>query len=208
MSAAAFERALEQQLLLPILRMDDAGVCLGFARTLAANGFGLLEITLDTPDACGLIAQLAAEEVWIGAGTVITAADAEVALEHGARFLVSPGLNPEVAQVAASAGVPYLPGVLSPSEAMQALALGLKLLKLFPASLGGPAYLQQLKGPFPQLRWLVTGGVRLEDLPDWRRAGALAIGYGPRLVSARHLQSHDWNAVAAELGAIRQKLDT
>ena len=205
--ATAFETALERQLLLPILRMDDAGRCLGLARTLAARGFGLLEITLGTPAAAHLIETLAGEGVQIGAGTVCTSQDARRALAAGARFLVSPGLSPEVAGIALGAGVPYLPGVLSPTEVMQALNLGLRLLKLFPASLGGPAYLQQLKGPFPQARWLVTGGVEVADLPAWRAAGALALGYGSRIVSAQALAAGDWEAIGRQVQQLRQRLD-
>lgn len=207
MDSAALARALRQQALLPILRMDDQARCLGLARALAGNGFGLLEITLDTPGALESIATLAQEGVAIGAGTVLTAAEAEAAIEAGAEFLVSPGLGADVAAVAAQAHVAYLPGVLTPSEVTQASALNLDVLKLFPAQVFGPAYLKQIKGPFRRAQWLVTGGVELDQWPLWRAAGAMCFGYGPRLVSAVALAAGDWKVIAAELQSVRRRLD-
>lgn len=200
------EQGLQQQILLPILRMQDAALCLSLAENLIRHGFEIFEITLDTPDACRLIQKLAEQGARVGAGTVMTATEAKLAIAHGAQFLVSPGLSPEVAQVAAKAGVLYLPGVLTPTEITQALKLDLKLLKLFPAMPGGAAYLKQLKGPFRQVAWLVTGGIEIQDIPSWLQAGALAVGYGSRLVSARHLATGNWEAIGKELQSVKKFL--
>lgn len=202
-----FYACLREQVLLPILRMDDAETCLRLSQALRANGFGILEITLDTPDALSLIGQMAADKACIGAGTVITAQQATQAIEQGACFLVSPGLSAEIAGVAREAGVAYFPGVLTSTEVMQAMSLGLTHLKLFPASLGGPDYLQQLKGPFPQIEWLVTGGIPFTEIPAWRAAGVLAVGFGKRIVSPRHLAAGNWKAIEAELQQARRNLD-
>lgn len=207
MDPGDLEQGLQQQILLPILRMQSADLCLDLAGSLIKNGFALFEITLDTPEACRLIQTLSSQGARVGAGTVLTAADAQRALAHGAHFLVSPGLSLDVAKVASEAGVPYVPGVLTPTEITQALNLGLHLLKLFPAVPGGPTYLKQLSGPFKQVSWLVTGGIELADIPAWRQAGAFAVGQGSRLVSAQDLAAGDWQAIGNALQEIRKWLD-
>ncbi|MGV3524814.1 MAG: bifunctional 4-hydroxy-2-oxoglutarate aldolase/2-dehydro-3-deoxy-phosphogluconate aldolase [Candidatus Sericytochromatia bacterium] len=196
---ALFYRELQAQFLLPILRLDDPSQCLLLAESLYHSGFTQLEITLTTPDALGLIARLQRDGIPVGAGTVLTLQDAERALGAGAHFLVSPGLGLEIAALAREAGVPYIPGVYTPSEVMTALAHGLQQLKLFPASHGGLDYLNHLRGPFPQVQWLPTGGLAFADLPAWRRAGVLAVGQGSRLVPPELLRDGDAQALQAHL---------
>lgn len=206
--ADSFFSELHQQLVLPILRMQDPQLCLSFCRVLQQEGFGLLEITLTTPGALKLIQTLAAEGHGVGAGTVLNLNQAQQALAAGARFLVSPALNPEIAQLSQVAAIPYLPGVYTASEVVQALELGLTQLKFFPARPVGPEYLRHLAGPFPQVQWLPTGGIALDEIPDWLSLPVLAIGQGSRLISTTALQDRDWQAVAAELRQIRQRLWT
>lgn len=194
-----FEAQLIRQRLLPILRLGDPALCLKLGQLLSASGFEIFEISLVSADALRVIQQLAQQGIQIGAGTVLNAQAAKAALEHGAQFLVSPGLSPAVAAIAAQAQRPYLPGVYSPSEIMQALELGLDFLKLFPAGPAGKAYLKQLKGPFPEVRWLVTGGIEFAEIQSWLDTGADVIGYGSRLVSPELLAANDWQGVARQL---------
>lgn len=205
-SFTAFYHQLEEQFLLPILRLDEPETCLKLVQCLNETGFSLLEITLTTPDALRLIRQINDQGISCGAGTVLNVAQAESALSAGATFLVSPGLSAGIAAVAAEAQVPYLGGIQTATEVMQALELGLDCLKLFPASSGGIEHLKALRGPFPQMRWLPTGGIEFSELPAWRQAGALAVGQGTRLVSASALKNGDWDTIRAELTDIYQQL--
>ena len=202
-SVASLFSALKQQFLLPILRMSDPQLCLEFCRILSQEGLGILEITLTTPDALSLLHTLSTEGILIGAGTVLTRPQAEAALDAGAVFLVSPGLNPEIAALAHERSVAYLPGVYTASEVMQALALGLTRLKFFPAKPAGPEYLKHLSGPFPEVQWLPTGGLELSEIPLWLKLPLAGIGQGSRLVSAQALHRRDWERVRQELKAIQ-----
>ena len=109
--------------------------------------------------------------------------DAERALEAGASFLVSPTANADLIEWTATGDVPHLPGVLTPSEIDVALSLGAGPVKVFPASVGGPAYLSALQGPFPDLAAVPTGGVDAENAPEYLSRGAIAVGLGSSLTS-------------------------
>lgn len=204
--ADAFLAALEQQRILPILRLEQASRCLKLAQTLFECGFKVLEITLDTPEAPRLIRQLNTMGAITGAGTLKHLEDADRALAAGAQFLVSPGLSLDIARRAQRAQTPYFPGVWTPTEVLLALSHGIQTLKLFPASVGGPEHLKHLRGPFPEVQWLPTGGIGLNEVPAYLQAGALAVGQGTRLVSAAALQAENWAQIAAELQDIQSYL--
>ena len=134
-----------------VLRAGSAERAVAAARALAAGGVTAVEVTFTVPDAPGAIAELAADEsLLVGAGTVLTPDQADAAVRAGARFLVSPGLDDQVLDAAERLGVPALPGVFTPTEVARA-ARRCSLMKLFPASLGGPTLLAALRGPFPDL---------------------------------------------------------
>lgn len=157
------------------------------ARALVAalrqRGVGLIEFTLTTDGALDAIADTAAmADVVVGAGTVLDAGRARAAAEAGAKFLVSPCIEAEVATVADAAGIPYIPGAFSPNEIQRALALRPYAIKVFPASLGGPSYLRQLFGPFPALRAIPSGGIGVEEVGAYIGAGAFAVSLGSNLV--------------------------
>jgi 2-dehydro-3-deoxyphosphogluconate aldolase / (4S)-4-hydroxy-2-oxoglutarate aldolase len=141
----------------------------------------VLEVSLVDPQASRSIERLREElgaGCVVGAGTVITESGAEAALEAGADFLFSPGLNQRVIATAEARGALAIPGVLTASEVTSALALGARLMKLFPAEPLGPAYLKQMLGPFPDLRLVPTGGVGTGNAPAYLSAGAVAVGAG------------------------------
>jgi 2-dehydro-3-deoxyphosphogluconate aldolase/(4S)-4-hydroxy-2-oxoglutarate aldolase len=169
---------LAQHRLLPLLTvhgLEDLG---GLARALRVADLPLVEVTLRTPEALEALQRLRGLGLCVGAGTVRTPKQAEEALEMGALFLVSPALNPEVARVAQGAGVPYLPGVLTPREVEEALALGLTLLKFFPAeAFQGAAVLRAYAEVFPEARFVPTGGIREENLKRYASLpNLLAVG--------------------------------
>jgi 2-dehydro-3-deoxyphosphogluconate aldolase/(4S)-4-hydroxy-2-oxoglutarate aldolase len=172
---------LEQRRIVAVLRAGSAARAVAAGQALAAGGITMLEVTFTVPDATEAIERLAADDsLLIGAGTVLTAAEARAAVRAGARFLVSPHLDHAVLDAAEQLGVPALPGVLTPTE-VAAASRRSSVVKLFPASLGGPAFLRALRGPFPDLDFVPTGGVDAGNLADWLAAGALAVGAGSDL---------------------------
>lgn len=139
-------------------------------KALCDGGLPVAEITFRTACAAEAIALGVKEfpNMHIGAGTVINGEQAERAIAAGAQFIVSPGLSAEVAQVCERAGVPYLPGCATPTEIMQAIAMGIEIVKFFPANVyGGLSAIKALAGPFPQIRFLPTGGVDLNNINEF-----------------------------------------
>ncbi|WP_223172446.1 bifunctional 4-hydroxy-2-oxoglutarate aldolase/2-dehydro-3-deoxy-phosphogluconate aldolase [Microbacterium sp. NIBRBAC000506063] len=135
------------------------------------------------------------DSAYVGAGTVTTAAQAEQAADAGAEFLVSPGTLPSLAEAMRATGRVTMTGALTPSEVMLALELGVDVVKIFPASLGGPGFLGALRGPFPDAPLMPTGGVTPDNVADWFAAGALAVGAGGDLASSALLAASDWDAI-------------
>ncbi|CAM5441992.1 2-dehydro-3-deoxyphosphogluconate aldolase/(4S)-4-hydroxy-2-oxoglutarate aldolase OS=Leifsonia shinshuensis OX=150026 GN=HNR13_000246 PE=3 SV=1 [Leifsonia shinshuensis] len=175
-------------------RIDDpAALC----QALAAGGIRTVEFTFTTPGVEAVIAAAAADPrgALIGAGTVTDARTAEAAIAAGARFLVTPGLSESAAAVARDAGVPIMLGALSPSEVMRAVELGSAAVKLFPASAVGPGYLKDLRGPFPGIPFVPSGGLHAGNAGEWRAAGALAVTAGSSVVSAADIEAAAWEAV-------------
>lgn len=143
-----------------------------------------IEVTFTTPEADRAMRELDDEygdRILLGAGTVTTPEQVERSVAAGASFLVSPGCDPELVPLMLDTGLAVLPGVLTPSEVMLAGTLGIDAVKLFPGSLGGPSYLKALRGPFPGVSFVPTGGVSAENVGDWFAAGAVAVGVGGAL---------------------------
>ncbi len=174
------ERIIETRMI-AILRGFTPEEAVRAGRALADGGAHVLEVSLVDPQAFRSIEGLREElggGCVVGAGTVITESGAEAALEAGADFLFSPGLNHRVIATAEARGALAIPGVLTASEVTSALALGARLMKLFPAEPLGPAYLKQMLGPFPDLRLVPTGGVGTGNAAAYLSAGAVALGAG------------------------------
>lgn len=168
-----------------VLRLRDHTRAVQVAETLAEGGVTALEFTLDDPGGIGAIEKVAArigDHVLVGAGTVTDAAQVAAAREAGARFCVSPHLDPAVVAAANGAGLAPLPGIATPTELLAARRAGARLLKLFPAGPLGTAYLKALKGPFGDAELIPTGGVELDGIRAWLDAGATAVGVGSSLV--------------------------
>jgi 2-dehydro-3-deoxyphosphogluconate aldolase/(4S)-4-hydroxy-2-oxoglutarate aldolase len=186
--------------LLGIVRFPIPGDLDGTVTALTTAGIGLLEITLDTPGALPAIERAASRgSSSIGAGTVLRVEQVRACADAGARFVVSPGCLPDVVGEAHALGLAAIPGALSPTEILTAESLGAEGVKLFPAALGGPAYLRTLRGPFPATRFVPTGGIGLEDAPAYLEAGATCVGLGASLVGRTPPAS------ASELRAIEER---
>src|SRR5712692_3797911 len=155
---------------IPVLTIERESDAVPLARALAEGGLQIIEVALTTPASVAAIAAIAGElpQVAVGAGTLTRAADVAAAVHAGARFLVSPGTTPELAAAALASELPYLPGVATPSEIMAARALGICLMKLFPAeALGGIGFLRALAPVFPGVAFCPTGGIDERSAADY-----------------------------------------
>lgn len=168
---------------IPVIRGDSSQRVIELGKVLLQEGLKAIEITFTVPDAPKVIRELSGHGL-VGAGTVIDLQQFRVALRAGAKFVVSPGVDTRLLEFAQEhQTIPYLPGVYTPSEVMVALKYDLSVLKLFPGELAGTKLLKALKGPFPQTHFMPTGGISNENLADWVRAGAVAVGMGSNLTS-------------------------
>lgn len=183
---------------LAVLRAPSPASALDAIDALLRGGITGIEVTYSTPDAAAVIAEAIrrhGDAALVGAGTVTTAAQAREAADAGAAFLVSPGTTAPVVAAMRATGATVMTGALTPSEVMTAVDLGVDVVKLFPASLGGPAFLKALRGPFPDVPLMPTGGVTPDNLGEWFAAGALAAGAGGDLVPAAALASGDLDEI-------------
>jgi 2-dehydro-3-deoxyphosphogluconate aldolase/(4S)-4-hydroxy-2-oxoglutarate aldolase len=168
--------------LLAIVRSSDPCPLVEIVGAIRRGGIGPVEVTAETPGALEAVRTAADAGDPIGAGTILSVAEARAFAEAGAAFLVSPGLNVDVVRSAIELGVPAVPGALSPTEISAAVDAGAEAVKLFPAGLGGPGYLHALRGPFARVPFVPTGGIRPEDVPAWLEAGAASVGLGATLI--------------------------
>jgi 2-dehydro-3-deoxyphosphogluconate aldolase / (4S)-4-hydroxy-2-oxoglutarate aldolase len=212
MTVADTLRRIEQIGVVPVVRAGSLDEARRAVEAICAGGIPVIEITMTVPDAPAMIREVVqrfGEKVLTGAGTVTNAAQAEICLDAGAEFLVSPGLSIPVLHAASARGKLAIPGVLTPSEIMQALEEGAKLLKIFPCgSVGGPKYIKSLRGPFPDCSFIPTGGVNLANAAEYISASAFALGIGADLVDLAALRRNDSNkitdAARALVDAVRE----
>jgi 2-dehydro-3-deoxyphosphogluconate aldolase/(4S)-4-hydroxy-2-oxoglutarate aldolase len=172
---------LESSPLLGIVRFHDGGDVSGAVDALFRGGIELVEVTIDTPGALAAIELAAGEGRTVGVGTVVSAEQVRACAAAGARFVVSPGMVAEVIRDAQELGLEPVPGVFTATEILMATAAGARVMKLFPASSGGPPYLRALRGPFPTTAIVPTGGVRLDEIVAYFDAGATAVALGSEL---------------------------
>ena len=173
---------LEAGSLVGIVRFHEGGDVSGTMAALVRGGIEQVEVTIDTPGALAAVTEAAGEGRTVGVGTVVDSEQVRAAAAAGARFVVSPGLVPEVIETALELGLEPVPGVFTATEILAATAAGARVMKLFPASCGGPSYLRALRGPFPTIPIIPTGGVRIEDVQAYLDAGATVIALGSELV--------------------------
>jgi 2-dehydro-3-deoxyphosphogluconate aldolase/(4S)-4-hydroxy-2-oxoglutarate aldolase len=186
-----------------VVRAPTADLAIRAVDSLVHGGITGIEITYSTPDVPTVLASLRQrhdKHIVLGAGTVLEITQAIEAVEAGAQFRVSPGLDEEVASVMLATGATTMAGALTPTEVMRAIRLGVHVVKLFPGWLAGPDYLRTLQGPFPNVAVMPTGGVSVENLDSWLRSGALAVGVGSELVSAADIREGRWEEIRAKAG--------
>jgi 2-dehydro-3-deoxyphosphogluconate aldolase / (4S)-4-hydroxy-2-oxoglutarate aldolase len=180
--------------IVPVVRASSAGEACIAAEAVCQGGIPIVEITMTVPGAVELIRELVqncGSEVLIGAGTVLNADAARRCIDAGAEFLVSPGLNIQTVAFAARAGKLIMAGALTPTEVMAAWDAGADFVKIFPCGqVGGAKYIKALKGPFPQIPFIPTGGVNLNTAAEFLEAGSVALGVGGELVQADALKAN------------------
>lgn len=170
--------------LLAVIRGPSKELTLEMVAALVAGGVTGIEITYTTPNAAAVVAALAqrfGDQIVLGMGTLTNPAQAAEATQAGAQFLVSPHTEATLAQAMVATGLPVMMGAFTPTEVMASVQLGSDVVKLFPGSLGGPEYMKALKGPFPKVPMMPTGGVDVDNIADWFAAGAVAVGAGSQL---------------------------
>lgn len=183
----------------PVIAIDDAAQAVPLARALVKGGLRAAEVTFRTDAAAEAMEAIAAEvpDMLLGAGTVLTREQVDRALEAGARFLVSPGFNPDVVEHALSRGALIVPGTATPGEMEQAMALGLEAVKFFPAEQnGGVAKLKAIAGPYKDLRWMPTGGIDAKNLMSYLAFDQILACGGTWMVKKDLIAAGDWEEIA------------
>lgn len=193
-----FYEKLENAALVPVVALNDAKKAVPLSKALYKGGIPAIEVTFRTDAAEEAISLIAKEcpEMFVGAGTVINAKQAETAVKAGAKFIVSPGFVDEVADWAIANSIPYLPGVCTPSDVMNVLLKGLDVMKFFPAEAsGGTNMLKNLGGPFPQVRFMVTGGISPKNMEEYiKTKNVIALG-GSWVSKSSLIDEEDWNTI-------------
>ncbi|MCM6778352.1 bifunctional 4-hydroxy-2-oxoglutarate aldolase/2-dehydro-3-deoxy-phosphogluconate aldolase [Nocardia sp. CDC159] len=178
------------------------------ADALAGAGIRAVELTFTTPDVLDALREASAcERAVIGAGTVLTGAQAAAAIDSGARFLVTPGLREEVARVAARHDIPVVMGAFTPSEVLTALDLGAAAVKIFPARALGPGYLRDLRGPFPDVALIPSGGVNAGNAAEFLANGAAAVTAGTDVVAPADVVAGRWSEIASRAASFVRSMD-
>ena len=159
------------------------------------GGVAAIELTFTVPHADKLIEAMKAKyssgEIIIGAGTVMDAATARIAILAGAEYIVSPYFDPETVKTCNRYGVPSMPGIYTPTEAVHAMECGADVLKVFPGDIAGPAFIKDIHGPIPNAVMMPSGGVDVDNVKDWIKAGAIACGAGSSLIAGAKTGDYD-----------------
>jgi len=186
---------IRQSGVIAILRANSSAQLIAAAEAVRAGGVRAIEVTMTTPGALRVIEEAVArfgDEVLFGAGTVLDAETARAAILAGAAFLVTPTFSREVVRLCRRYSIPVMPGCATPTEMLEAWESGADMIKLFPASNGGPDLLKAILAPLPQIEVVPVGGVNLENAAEFIRKGAAALGVGGELVNQKLLDAKDF----------------
>lgn len=208
MSEEIFSR-IAQLGVVPVIAIENIEAAIPLADALIAGGLPVVEITFRTTAAAEVIRKIAKErpQIIIGAGTVLTAANLEAAQASGAAFAVAPGLNPQTVKQAQAMGLPFMPGIATPSDIELGLSLGCKLLKFFPAEAnGGVGMIEALSAPYKHtgLRFMPTGGVNTSNLESYLKLDTVAAVGGTWIAKKEDLANGKWDAVRDRCQAARE----
>ena len=199
---------IKEQGVVVVIRGNDLQEAIKTVEACYKGGIKVIEVTFTVPRADELIKTLvdkyAGTDMLVGAGTVLDPETARVAMLAGAKFIVSPSLNVETIKICNRYGVPVMSGVMTPTEAQPAMEYGVDILKLFPGDIAKPAGLKALKGPFPHANIMPTGGVSQDNVEEWFKAGAYAVGAGSFLT--KDAKTGDFDKVEKTCKAFVEKV--
>ena len=188
-----------------IVRLDDLSRAVPLTEALLRGGVTSVEFTFTNRLAARVIESVrdaVGEAIAVGAGSVLDSETARTAILAGAQFVVTPTLNISVIELCRRYAVPSVIGAFTPTEMLTAWEAGATYVKVFPASVGGPGYLKDVRGPLPQLKLIPTGGVSVDNACDFIRAGAVAIAVGSNLVDAKSVANEDWSVLKERARAL------
>jgi len=208
-SRAESVAALEALGAIAVVRLEDAARLRPVVEALAAGEVRAIEVTLTMPGALEALAALGpafGDQILVGAGTVLDAVTARLAILAGARFIVAPTFSASVVEICHRYEVVAVPGAYTPTEILTAWEAGADLVKVFPAGGLGPGYLKDLRGPLPQLRLVPTGGVTAENAGAFLAAGAAAVGVGGSLVEREAVASGDYARITEQARRLKQAI--
>lgn len=188
-------QAIKQEGVVVVIRGKSVEQAIKTVDACYKGGIKIIEVTFTVPRADEIISKLsekyAGTDMVIGAGTVLDPETARIAMLAGAKFIVSPSLNVETIKMCNRYGIPMMSGVITPTEAQTAMEYGVDILKMFPGDIAKPAGLKALKGPFPQANIMPTGGVSNDNVEEWFKAGAYAVGAGSFLTKDANDGNYD-----------------
>ncbi len=184
---------IKKSKVIAVVRENSVERVLKIVNALKQGGVNIIEITFTMADPIGVIKRLSSQkDILLGAGTVLGLKQAEEAVQNGAKFIVSPCTVKDVLKFCLNNNILCMPGIFTPTEAFNAISAGAKILKLFPGSAVGPEYIKALKGPFPDIEIIPTGGVSLSNVKDWFKAGAIAVGMGSNLIPKEAVEKENY----------------
>jgi 2-dehydro-3-deoxyphosphogluconate aldolase/(4S)-4-hydroxy-2-oxoglutarate aldolase len=192
-----------------VIRMPDSRRVAGVVEAIRKGGIRAIEITMTTPSALTIIAEMVAAKptgTLVGAGTVLDAQTAKRVIEEGADFVVSPVTNSDMIAACKRTDTFIAPGALTPNEILAAWEKGADVVKVFPATSVGPKYFKDLRGPLPQVRLMPTGGVNIENAKDFIRSGACCVAIGTSLLDRLLIDAEDWNGLTEKAKALMESL--
>ncbi len=211
MSNESWLTLLRQHRLIAVIRASRLSVGRQMAQAVAAGGISLIEITWNSDRAPDLISQLRSElpTCIIGTGTLLNLEQLQQSIDAGAQFLFSPHADTALIEAAVTAGVPMIPGALSPTEIVTAWDAGATCVKVFPIqAVGGASYIKALQGPLGHIPLIPTGGVTLENAKEFITAGAIAVGLSSELFPKPLVTAQDWDAIAQRARTLKEQLAT
>lgn len=191
---------IEQTGVVAVVRLDDLARAEALADALHAGGVSCIEFTLTNNQAIEVVSRIRqshGDRMLVGAGTVLDPESARAAITAGAQFIVTPTLRITTIELCRRYSVPIACGAFTPTEVLTAWEAGADFVKVFPASVGGPRYLRELRGPLPQIKLIPTGGVSAETAGDFIAAGAVAVAAGSSLVRPEQVAGGEWSAITA-----------
>lgn len=193
-----------------IMRAKNSDQLLSAAQAVLAGGVKAIEVTMTTPGALDVITQATGQfgsDVLFGVGSVLDPETARAAILAGAQFVVCPTLNLKTIEVCNRYSVPIMPGAYTPTELLTAWEAGASIVKIFPASVGGSAYIKAVKAPLPQIRLAAVGGVNLDNTAEFIRAGTEVVGVGGELVNQNLLDTKDFATITERARGFRQEVE-